>query len=288
MFAKLLKHEWRATRGVIGLLCAIILISGLTIGSVMNYMLQVETREAENVSLSEHGFAVVVEDEETEMSDLTLVVCIVLLSCGIIAIAVCCAAVVFFLVYRFYKRCFTDEGYLTFTLPVTNHQILLSSIANCMIGTVIVMLAAALAAAIIFGMFLLAINSMQTIMWADVWTTWGEVWQQLAESFRKNADQFVLLGFSSVFQAVGKLMVLLLSVTIGAMIARKHKLLAAVGIYFGVGMAQSLVMSMVMLNTATSDDVNVFLASPGAMGLVLSVGGYFLMHWLISKKLNLA
>ena len=35
MFAKLLKHEWRATRGVIGLLCVIILIAGLTIGGVM-------------------------------------------------------------------------------------------------------------------------------------------------------------------------------------------------------------------------------------------------------------
>ncbi len=28
MFAKLLKHEWRSTRGVIGMLCVIILVCG--------------------------------------------------------------------------------------------------------------------------------------------------------------------------------------------------------------------------------------------------------------------
>ena len=101
----------------------------------MHYMLKTETQQAENVSVAESGFAIVVENEDAAMSDLTMVLCMVLLSCGIVAIAVCCAASLFFMIYRFYKRCFTDEGYLTFTLPVTNHQILLSSIINCIIGT---------------------------------------------------------------------------------------------------------------------------------------------------------
>ena len=53
-------------------------------------------------------------------------------------------------------------------------------------------------------------------------------------------------------------------------------------------MAQSFAMSMIMLNATTSEDVNALLVSPGIMGLALSVCGYFLMHWLISKKLNLS
>ena len=60
MFAKLLKHEWRATRSIIVLLCVIILISGLTVGGVMHYMLKTETQQAENVSVAESGFAIVV------------------------------------------------------------------------------------------------------------------------------------------------------------------------------------------------------------------------------------
>ena len=287
MFAKLLKHEWRATRGIVALLCVIILISGVTIGGVMYYMLRTESQQSENVSLAEGGFAIVVEEEDAAMSDLAMVLCMVLLSCGIVAIAVCCAAVVFFLVYRFYKRCFTDEGYLTFTLPVSNHQILLSSIVNCIIGTLLVILAAALAAAIIFGMFLLAINSIQTILWADVWTAWNEVWQQLRDSFVKNIDQLALLGFSSIASALGSLICLMLSVTVGAMLARKHKILAAVGVYYGISMVESFVFSMVAFSASTTQNTTSLLAAPGIMSLLIAVAGYFLMHWLTSRKLNL-
>ena len=287
MFAKLLKHEWRATRGIVALLCVIILISGVTIGGVMYYMLRTESQQSENVSLAEGGFAIVVEEEDAAMSDLAMVLCMVLLSCGIVAIAVCCAAVVFFLVYRFYKRCFTDEGYLTFTLPVTNHQILLSSIVNCIIGTLLVILAAALAAAIIFGMFLLAINSIQTILWADVWTAWSEVWQQLRDSFVKNIDQLALLGFSSIASALGSLICLMLSVTVGAMLARKYKILAAVGVYYGISMVESFVFSMVAFSASTTQNTTSLLAAPGIMNLLIAVAGYFLMHWLTSRKLNL-
>ena len=287
MFAKLLKHEWRATRGIVALLCVIILISGVTIGGVMYYMLRTESQQSENVSLAEGGFAIVVEEEDAAMSDLAMVLCMVLLSCGIVAIAVCCAAVVFFLVYRFYKRCFTDEGYLTFTLPVSNHQILLSSIVNCIIGTLLVILAAALAVAIIFGMFLLAINSIQTILWADVWTAWNEVWQQLRDSFVKNIDQIALLGFSSIASALGSLICLMLSVTVGAMLARKYKILAAVGVYYGISMVESFVFSMVALSASTTQNTTSLLAAPGIMSLLIAVAGYFLMHWLTSRKLNL-
>lgn len=287
MFAKLLKHEWRATRGIVALLCVIILISCVTIGGVMYYMLRTESQQSENVSLAEGGFAIVVEEEDAAMSDLAMVLCMVLLSCGIVAIAVCCAAVVFFLVYRFYKRCFTDEGYLTFTLPVSNHQILLSSIVNCIIGTLLVILAAALAVAIIFGMFLLAINSIQTILWADVWTAWNEVWQQLRDSFVKNIDQLALLGFSSIASALGSLICLMLSVTVGAMLARKYKILAAVGVYYGISMVESFVFSMVAFSASTTQNTTSLLAAPGIMSLLIAVAGYFLMHWLTSRKLNL-
>ena len=288
MFAKLLKHEWRATRGVIALLCVIILISGLTIGSAASFMLRAEF-SADNTLQEDSLYGSTALPEEDEgMSDSTMVLCGLLVMAGVIAIAVCTAASLFFVIYRFYKRCFTDEGYLTFTLPVNNHQILLSSITNCIFCELLTFVAAAAAAAIIGGMFLLALNSTQTIVWADVWVSWEEIWQQIADSLRKNANQFALAGFSGIVGAFSELILLIVAVTIGALIARKHKILAAVGVYYGISMARSFAMSMIMLNATTSEDVNALLVSPGIMGLALSVCGYFLMHWLISKKLNLS
>ena len=280
MFAKLLKHEWRATRGVIGLLCVIILIAGLTIGGVMCRIL---TADEVVMELNENTVA-----SETAMSDMEEVICVLLIIAGVMAVAVCGAGSVFVVVYRFYKRCFTDEGYLTFTLPVNQHQILLSSFLNSVFGVFLVVLACFGAVMLAGGMFLLALNSTQEILWADVWLSWQDVWQQLVDSFRKNIGQFALLGFSGLVSALSELMLLMLAVTIGALVAKKHKILAAVGVYYGIGFVMSFVYSAFAFSTATTQEVNLLLAMPGIVGLALSVGGYFGMHWLITKKLNLA
>ena len=276
MFAKLLKHEWRATRGVIGLLCVIILIAGLTIGGVMCRIL---TADEVVMELNENTVA-----SETAMSDMEEVICVLLIIAGVMAVAVCGAGSVFVVVYRFYKRCFTDEGYLTFTLPVNQHQILLSSFLNSVFGVFLVVLACFGAVMLAGGMFLLALNSTQEILWADVWLSWQDVWQQLVDSFRKNIGQFALLGFSGLVSALSELMLLMLAVTIGALVAKKHKILAAVGGYYGIGMVQSFAYSMIVFSTG---NVNLLLALPGLMSLSLALAGYFLMNRLTSKKLNL-
>lgn len=279
MFAKLLKHEWRATRGVIGLLCVIILIAGITIGITAYTM----------ISASQDGATVridgsVVPSTMQPLSEFAEVTGVLLIMAGVAAIAVCGAGSVFAVIYRFYKRCFTDEGYLTFTLPVNNHQLLLSSLLNSIFGVLLVVLACFTAIGIAIALFLIAFN--YQIIWADVWVAWADAWQQIVDSFWKNIDQFAVVGFSGIFGALSELVLLMLAVTIGALIARKHKILAAVGVYYGIGIVESILFSLLFLK-ATTENVNLFLASPGIMGIFLTIGGYFLMHWLISRKLNL-
>lgn len=281
MFAKLLKHEWQATKGVIGLLCVIILISGLTIGGAIHYVI-----------LADGGNTLVMEEAALHVSPETVefleLLCILLITAGTMAVVICCAGSVFCVLYRFYRRCFSDEGYLTYTLPVTNHQILLSSIIISVVGVLAVVLAAAAAVGIVFGLVLLAANQVQEIIWADVWVSWENAWSQLVDSFWKNIRQFALVGFSGIFSALGEYIVLMLSITIGALIAKKHKILAAVGVYYGLGMAQSLVLSLLVMGGPGAENLHTLLATPGIMGIVLAVGGYWVMHWLTSKRLNLA
>lgn len=281
MFAKLLKHEWRATKGVIALLCVIILISGLTIGGVAHYMFLMD-QDGPTVVLNEDEQAMYAEPT---MSGFEEVVCILLMVAGVMAVAICGAASVFVVIWRFYKSRFTDEGYLTFTLPVNNHQLLLSSILNSIFGVLLVILACFAAVAIAFVLVFLAFP--QEFLWADVWVSWESARQQLWDSFVKNAREFGLFGFSMMSSALSQLIVLMLAVTVGSLIAKKHKILAAVGVYYGISMVQSLVFSMLALGTTTTGDVDVFLGTPGLMGLVTAVIGYFLMHWLTSRKLNL-
>lgn len=281
MFAKLLKHEWRATRGIIGLLCVIILIAGLTIGAVSHYMFLMD-QDGPTVILNEDEQAMYAEPT---LSEFAQVVCILLMVAAVMAVAVCAAASVFAVIWRFYKSRFTDEGYLTFTLPVNHHQLLLSSILNSIFGVLLVVLACFAAVGIVFGLVFLAFP--KDIIWADVWVSWELVRQQLWDSFSKNADQFALAGFTAVSGALSQLICLMLAVTIGSLIAKKHKIIAAVGVYYGIGLAESVFFSTVFLTAFSSRNANIILGVPGVISLLIAVGGYFLMHWLVSRRLNL-
>ena len=281
MFAKLLKHEWRATRGVIGLLCVIILIAGLTIGGVANYMFHMD-QDGPTVVLDENEQAMYAEPE---LSEFTEVVCVLLIVAGVMAVAVCAAASIFVVIWRFYKSRFTDEGYLTFTLPVNSHQLLLSSILNSIFGVLLVMLACFAAVGLAFALVFLAFP--QDIIWADVWVRWESVRQQLWESFVKNADQFALAAFSGITGAVSQLLSLMLAVTIGSLIAKKHKILAAVGVYYGISLVQSFALTFSNLAVASEENILRLFSATSITSLVIGVGGYFLMHYLADKKLNL-
>ena len=283
MFTKLLKHEWRATRGVIGLLCIIILISGLTIGGVANYMARASEADA-RMMVSEAGTAVIVEESESHTAE---VICVLLVMVGVIAVAVCCAGSVFYVIWRFYESRFTDEGYLTFTLPVNNHQILLSSMLNSIFGVLLVIAAAAVAVLLAFGLFLLALPV--NLIWADVAVSFENFMAEIGDSCAKNWDILVSVGISGILAGLSQLILFMLSVTVGAILVKKFKLLAAVAVYYGVSIVRSIICGIGFLFTAeASKDMMQVFSLYNVVALVTIVGGYFLMYYLIDRKLNLA
>lgn len=269
MFTKLLKQEWRATRGILGLLCLVSLIAAVLGGGSMRFL----------VGMS----------QETEEMEGIIVLCAMILACAIIAIAVCCAASVFLMIWRFYRSRFTDEGYLTFTLPVSTHQNLLSGLVN---STVCVILTALTAMICMAALLMLGFSGMKEF-WAELWKEFPQLLEMLREAF--GAEEWKLLGMMLLNLAVslvGGLVIQMLAVTIGSMIARKHKLLAAVGTYFGISMVMSFVESALMVGSVNSSDTGPAIVSDFFSGTVLltlafAVGGYFLMYFLIEKKMNL-
>ena len=269
MFTKLLKQEWRATRGLLGLLCLICLIAAVLGGGSMRYL----------VGMS----------QETEEMEWIIVLCAMILAAAIIAIAVCCAASLFFSIWRFYRSRFTDEGYLTFTLPVSTHQNLLSSMVNSAVCVVLVALTAMVS---LVGMLTLGLSGMKEF-WTELWNAFPRLLEMLRQAF--GAEELKMLGLMLLNLAVslvGGLVILMLAVTIGSMIAQKHKLLAAVGTYFGITIVLSFVESALMVGIVNSADTGPaigsgFFGSTVILSLAFAVGGYFLMYWLIEKKLNL-
>lgn len=260
MFGKLMKAEWRASRRVIGALCAVVLISGALLGLLGNLLL----RESSG-SWQLPGFVNVLFS--------------LLSVAAVLAVALSLAASVFYALWRYYRSRFTEEGYLTYTLPVTNHQLMLSSILASVLEILLVGLATVAAVAMAFGIFA------AELPWNEV--DWGLVWSRFREllSLRPVIGDVLLVLLNMVLMFLATLLTLMLAVTIGATAAKKHPVLLAIAVYYGL----SLVRMAACLNAADA----AYLSSGAALAALAGVNAaamliaYFWMYYLTSRRLNL-
>lgn len=267
MFAKLVKHEWRAGRGALGLISLICVSAAVLGGLSIRYLVWVSA--------------------QTQSMNLVNVLCVLALTASIIAIAVCGMGELIFLIWRFYKSRYTDEGYLTFTLPVTTHQILLSSMVNSVVSMLLVTVAVAVS---IVVMLFVGFSGVEGF-WTSLAEFLPQLFSELARCIGREELGYAALALLNVLVGIFcGLIMLMLSVTVGSVIAKKHKVLAAVGTYYAIQVAMSIAEALTMTSVVMLDGVgyafNVFSASLLLM-LAVTVGGYFLMHYLADKKLNL-
>lgn len=261
MFGKLMKAEWRASRRVIGALCVVVLISGALLGLLGNLLL----RESSG-SWQLPGFVNVLFS--------------LLSVAAVLAVALSLAASVFYALWRYYRSRFTEEGYLTYTLPVNNHQLMLSSILASVLEILLVSLATAAAVAMAFGIFA------AELPWNEV--DWGLVWsrfRELLSSFHPVAGDVLLVLLNMVLMCLATLLTLMLAVTIGATAAKKHPVILAIAAYYGL----SLVRMAACLNAADAAYLSsgAALAALAGVNAVATLIAYFWMYYLTSRRLNL-
>lgn len=149
--------------------------------------------------------------------------------------------------YRFYKNFFTDEGYLTFTLPVSRKTLLLAKTVNAFIWSVF-------SGALIFlciGIFILIAPPSEYA---------SQFYRMFFSGFLADAFSFILDGVGAwiIIYAIEAILIFCaysvftislihLCITIGAIVAKKYKLLAGVGIYYVANMVISTVSQIVMI-----------------------------------------
>lgn len=259
MFGKLMKAEWRASRRVIGALCAVVLISGALLGLLGNVLLREGTGS-------------------WQLPDFVNVLFSLLSMTAMLAVALSLAASVFYVLWRYYRSRFTEEGYLTYTLPVNNHQLMLSSILASVLEILLVGLATVAAMAIAFGIFA------AELPWNEV--DRGLVWSRFREllSLRPVAGDVLLVLLNMVLMGLAALLTLMLAVTIGATAAKKHPILLAIAVYYGL----SLVRMAACLNAANAcTSSGATLAALAGVNAAAMLIAYFWMYYLTSRRLNL-
>ena len=261
MFAKLLKMEFRSTWNVLGILCLSLVGAGLLGGLAIRYL--------EGASAPKQWLEIL---------------CMLAVVAAVLFFVVCGAGALIVQIVRFYRSRFTDEGYLTFTLPVTTHQVLLSSFVTSAVNLIAV---AAVGTAGLILMGLCAVPDFEILRRGmDIfWQEFPELWARFTQTDMLQA--FVLLLVNVIAAFSSELILIMLAVTIGSLVAKKHKILAAVGFYYIlhlVGLTFTGVSMVKLVESANS------LRLPGLLALVnliIAVAGYFLMYFLVDKKLNL-
>lgn len=276
MFAKLLKYEWKASAGLLGILSGAALGIGLLGGLSLRYIF----------SVAQNGL-------EDDPANLMILPVSFMLMFMVLALVAYMFAVQIILLSRFYKSRFTDEGYLTFTLPVSTAQNYLSALTNILIWNVISGVVMSIS---VMALMLIGLSEIPGFRDSMTLESFGAAFGEMAamEGYLEYQSLSAILGLVSL---VAQPVIIMACITLGAVLAKKHKVLAAIGIYYGVSMAIGMVTSvgttavmMEELQVSTSLYSGSMLLMVGiqiAVQLVLCIGGSALSVWLMDKKLNL-
>lgn len=274
MFAKLLKHEWRSTREMLGILCLISLGASLLGGLTMCYLSYASTHA--NVG-----------------NDALEILSVLFMMAAMIALAVVGVAAVVVYMGRFYKSRFTDEGYLTFTLPVNTHQNLLASLVNTAVGMVLMTLVICACGVLWLAIAFAGVEGFYQTLGLHGQELWQRGWEAVRELLGQIPGTVLVKGvLSTLTGAINSLVMLMLAVTVGSLIAKKHKILAAVAVFYGIHVLISIATAFLMSATAGLSGgalaaMSGFFGRTALLMTALSLGGYFLMYWLVDRKLNL-
>lgn len=271
MLGKLMKHEWLSVWKVPTLLIGVLLAASLLCGAAL--ALPMWESDWFGIQLS----------------------AVSLFLLYYMAIIVSCIGITVYMAVRFYKSMFTDEGYLTHTLPVTSHQLLLSKVITMIVWNLISMISVVISILILFGsVYVFLLDNINNLGY-ELRLMMHEL-AQLAE-----LKGFLGLMFTMFFMVIastfGGTMMVVGSISIGQML-RKHRILGAIGAYFGINTIFQIIATMVMIPVMfgaamTMDQANLFSVYNVIYGIIslvsiaIGVGLYFLSEYLIRRQLDL-
>lgn len=210
-------------------------------------------------------------------------------------IGVTCAAYIFILV-RFYKTMYSDEGYLTHTLPVSVHTLIIGKGLAATIWLCITYMM--LLASILFLVFVQASPAEWNVIYQDISTIIAEFNQASPTPF----STFVwMIPLTLIINAVYSFLNLSASLSIGQLFT-KHKIIGSILAYCGIYVITQVVSLIMMSFTGyfsymssssfstigeTVDYVCLLFASSMGLSLFLCAAFYVVTWLLTSRKLNL-
>lgn len=272
MLGKLMKHEWTSVWKIPTLLIGVLLLVTLFCGAVS----ALPVWDSSWIGLPLSAFSMFLT--------------------YYMAIIVCSIGTSVYLAVRFYKSMFTDEGYLTHTLPATSHQLLLSKVITMSIWYLIVAISIVISIAMLTGCV--------AFFWTDDFSAVGYIFRSIMHEMTQFSELDGLFGLMVtmvvmiIVSAFSGAMTVAGAVSIGQML-RRHRILGAIGAYFGINIVMQTVSTIVMFpvmfgvvpvladkNNLISSYILIYWVIT-LISLAVGAGLYFLSEYLIRRQLDL-
>lgn len=231
---------------------------------------------------------------------------------GIMVLAIIAASILvaFIIFQRFYKNLMCDEGYLTFTLPVTTSQILWSKLITAMLWTII----SSVVIFICVNIFVLFGTAETGFINTEAYSEIGKFLHEVNTVIGARIVWPILeFGLLMLIGTASSILQVYLALIIGGIVSQKHKILASIGFYFVINIAVSIISTIVqfcltgsMSTTMMSFESNTFDSQSAleaynfilgaiqpyywvyfALTLAITAAFFILSRYLLKNKLNL-
>ena len=216
MFRKVLKHDLNAILKIWSIITATVLVLSI-VGGLCFRGLNAAT------------------GQQSQMAFIPLYLLGIVLS--VIAVAAYGVVTVALIMIRFYKNFFTDEGYLTFTLPVKRSTLFNSKLLSAFIFNTATFLVTVIAVTV-----MLAIapggeygGSALSVLLDSFSVPFAAIKSIMNDRLAFWICAYAVVGLAYVLVAfVHETLLLFCTVTFGSILAKKHKILTSVAVYYGI------------------------------------------------------
>ncbi len=275
MLGKLLKHEWKSTYRT-GCLMLIVLVGITFLGWLAFRSPMWQTLYGDN-DYYRNNFGI-------NILNLVSVFTLILYFVMLVAVPIGTMA---YLGVRFYKTMYTDEGYLTHTLPVKEGQLMFCKTLISSLWVLIISVGVVLS---VFGLMLFLVSAVlpPDYTLAEFWEEFRQVYEtemrevfamiekELGISFR---GYFIYMIVSMVLSAFASIMTLFGAISMGQLFT-KHRVLMAIVSYILVKIVSGII------GSAVEGIITVSYAKSTSESMT-AIGSYFNTNMIVVLVLNL-
>lgn len=158
----------------------------------------------------------------------------------VLAIIAACFLVFFIICAHFYRNLMTDEGYLTFTLPVKTSEILWSKLFSAMLWTLISAVVIGLCAVMAFGLSSTGSDNGKQML-SDLSNAVSQLFGMFGKHSVLLTIEFIILLLAGMAYSI---LHIYLALVIGGVVSHRHKILAGIGFYFVISIVASIITSI--------------------------------------------